>query len=151
MDGNGQGAPSAEACPPLARQNGEHQVTEAGGKPREIGERTLDYAVRAVKLSDALAGKRSVAGRVLGEQYLRAATSIGANVAEAQAGESRADFVHKLSIAQKEAREALYWLRVTERAGLVAESRLGPLIAETDEIVAVLTSIIVSAKKGRKK
>jgi len=86
-------------------------------------------------------------GWIIGKQYLRAATSIGANVEEAQSGESRADFIHKYSIAQKEARESLYWLRLLAQSGLVPSNRLASLIKETEEIIAVITAIIVSAKQ----
>ena len=110
--------------------------------------RTLDYAVRAVRLFQALQGQPDRAGWVIGRQYLRAATSIGANVTESQSGESRSDFVHKLSIAQKEARECLYWLQVLERTGILPPARLADLKRETDEIVAVLAAIILSTRQN---
>ena len=69
---------------------------------------------------------------------------------EAQAGESRADFIHKYGIAQKEARESLYWLRLLAESGIVPLQRLRPLMKETEELYAVITGIIVSAK-GRVK
>jgi four helix bundle protein len=77
---------------------------------------------------------------------LRAATSIGANIEEAQASESRADFVHKLGIAQKEARECLFWLRLLADSGIMLISRLKPLTNETDELIAVITAIVVNTK-----
>jgi four helix bundle protein len=72
----------------------------------DIEERTLGYALRSVKLYQYLQSKRDGAGWIIGKQFLRSATSIGANVSEAQSGESRADFIHKYAIAQKEARES---------------------------------------------
>jgi four helix bundle protein len=90
------------------------------------------------------------AGWVLGKQYLRAATSIGANIEEAQSAETRADFVHKYGIAQKEAKESLYWLRLMAESGTVRAHRLKPLMKETEEIYAVLTSIIVKSKQSMK-
>ena len=113
----------------------------------DIQERTLDYGVRAVRLYQALQSDRSGAGRVIARQYLRSATSIGANVAEAQGGETRADFIHKYSIALKETRESLYWLRLVERATLLPPQRLSDIIAETREILAVITAIVVNAKR----
>ncbi len=86
------------------------------------------------------------AGWIIANQYLRSATAIGANIAEARSGESRADFIHKYSIAQKEARESLYWLRLLGRAEIVAPARLEPLIAETEELTAIVTAIILKAK-----
>jgi len=83
----------------------------------------------------------------MGRQFLRAATSIGANVAESQSGESRSDFIHKLHIAQKEARECYFWLQVMERTEIVPSARLKDLKKETDEIIAVLASIIISTRR----
>jgi four helix bundle protein len=117
-------------------------------QPQDIAERTLAYAVRAVRLYQALQNGRDGAGWVMGKQFLRAGTAIGANVAEAQSAESRADFIHKLSLAQKEARESAYWLEVLRRAGIVSADRLTELAAETNEIVAVLSAIIVRTKQN---
>jgi four helix bundle protein len=116
--------------------------------PKEIRARTLAYALRAVKLYQHLQ-KKDGAGWILGKQYLRAATSIGANVAEAQAGETRSDFIHKLGIAQKEARESLFWLRLLAESKIVRDSRLAPLVEETEELIAVITAILVSTKRRR--
>lgn len=122
---------------------------DANSTPRDIGDRTLDYSLRAVRLYQWLMQAGDRAGGVLAGQYLRSATSIGANVAEARSGESTADFIHKYSIAQKEARESLYWLRLLARSGLVPAERIEPLIGETDELVSIITSILVR-KKARK-
>jgi four helix bundle protein len=116
--------------------------------PKEIRARTFAYALRAVKLYQHLQAKRDGAGWVLGKQYLRAATSIGANMAEAQAGETRADFIHKLGIAQKEARESLFWLQLLSESKLVGTARLSPLVRETEELIAVITAILVSSKRA---
>ena len=118
-------------------------------KPRDIRARSFTYARRAVKLFQHLQKQKDGAGWLLGKQYLRAACSIGANIEEAQASESRADFVHKLGIAQKEARESLFWLRLLAESEIVARGKLKPLIRETEELVSVLTSIVVSTKRKR--
>ncbi len=115
--------------------------------PQDIRQRSFRYALRAIKLHQALQETRDGTCWILGKQYLRAATSIGANVQEAQSGESRADFVHKYGIAQKEAKESLYWLRLLAESELVALNRLEPLIRETEELYAVITAIIVKAKR----
>jgi four helix bundle protein len=114
----------------------------------DIEDRTAEYAIRAVALYRHLQQLGDGAGLIFAKQYLRSATSIGANMSEAQAGESRADFIHKCSIAQKEAKESRYWLKLMLRAELVAPKRLTPLLQETEEIVAIITTIIVNAKKG---
>ena len=85
--------------------------------PQDIRERSLQYSLRAIKLYQALQEVKDGAGSIIGKQFLRAATSIGANVEEAQAGETRADFIHKYGIAQKEARESRYWLKMLARRG----------------------------------
>ena len=115
-------------------------------KPREIRARSFAYALRAIRLYQCLQERKDGAGWIIGKQYLRAATSIGANVEEAQAGESRADFIHKLGVAQKEARESLFWLRLMSDSRLVPQTRLRSLLKETEELIAIITSIIVSTK-----
>ncbi len=117
------------------------------GKPRDIRDRTYQYSLRAIRLFQSLQEGTDRAGWELSRQYLRSATSIGANVEEAQSGESRADFLHKYGIAQKEAREALYWLRLLADSKIVPRARLTPLIKETEEIISIITTIIVKTKK----
>jgi four helix bundle protein len=114
--------------------------------PREILPRSFAYALRAIKLYQYLQRRKDGAGWILGKQYLRAATSIGANIEEAQAGESRSDFIHKLGIAQKEARESRYWLHLLAESGIVGREKLQPLRRETEELIGIITAIIVSTK-----
>ncbi len=116
-------------------------------KSKDILKRSFNYTLRAVKLYQFLQEQRKGAGWILGRQYLRAASSIGANVEEAQAAESRADFIHKLGISQKEARESLYWLRVLAASELVPSERIEPLTRETEELLNVITSIILNTKR----
>lgn len=126
--------------------------SKAGEHPREILARSFSYALRAIKLYHYLQRRKDGAGWIVGKQYLRAATSIGANIEEAQAGESRLDFIHKLGIAQKEARESRYWLHLLAESGIVGREKLEPLRRETEELIGVITAIIVSAKsRGRAK
>src|SRR5712691_11153324 len=81
---------------------------------RDIRERTLDFALRIIKLCQQLDKEQGVA-RTLGWQLLRSGTSIGANVEEAQAGQSKLDFISKNAIALKEARETIYWVAISRR------------------------------------
>ncbi|MGH9470046.1 MAG: four helix bundle protein [Terriglobia bacterium] len=118
--------------------------------PQNIRARAFAYAIRSVRLFRYLQDHRDGAGWILARQYLRSATSIGANIEEAQSGETRADFVHKLGIAQKEARESFYWLRLMAESNLVPKAKLTPLMKETEELIAVVTSIIVSTKKRQR-
>ena len=123
-------------------------MKDESGKAQDIPERSFQYALRAINLFRATQTRKDAAGRVLGKQFLRSATSIGANIEEAQSGESRADFIHKYGIAQKEARESLYWLRLIAESGIVTRRQMEPLIQETDELISVITAIIVRAKKN---
>ena len=113
----------------------------------DLPERTFAFALRVVKLCKHLDEAPGVA-RTMSRQLLRSGTSIGANVEEGQGGQSRADFISKYSIACKEARETLYWLRLVLAAELVPETRIESLITECNELVAILTSIIKRAREN---
>ena|SRR5256885_2234718 len=109
---------------------------------KDVRERTFDFAVRMVKLCQHLDEKPGV-GRTLGKQLLRAGTSIGANMEEARAGQSRADFISKNAIALKEARETIYWLRLLAATKVLPATRLSELQAEAEELTRIIGSIIV--------
>ena len=128
----------------------EDSTSKSASAALDIRERTVKYAVRAIELFRFVHSQRDGAARIIANQYLRAATSIGANAQEAFAGESRADFIHKLGIAQKETRECSYWLRLMADSKTVSAHRLTAIRRETEEIYAVLTAIIVSAKRNAK-
>lgn len=115
--------------------------------PRDIVVRTFDFAVSVIQLCVKL-DERPGVGRVLMSQILRAGTSVPANVEEAQAAQSKADFVSKMSIALKEARETHLRLRLLVPAKVISPSELEPLIQEADEIKRVIGAIIVSTKRG---
>jgi len=115
---------------------------------RDIRERTFEFAVRIVRLCREL-DKSVGVGRTLSKQLLRAGTSVGANVEEAQAGQSKADFISKNAIALKEARECHYWLRLLIAAEVLTEKRLAELRDEATELAKILAAIIVSAKRHR--
>ena len=78
---------------------------------------------------------------IIARQFVRAAFSVGANLHEAIAGESRADFTHKYLIALKEAHEANYWLVLLRDSGVVPKQRIQPLIQETEEICKIIGAI----------
>jgi len=115
---------------------------------RDIVERTFEFAVRIVKLADTLA-RRSRIGEKLALQIIKSGTSIGANIEEAQAAESRLDFIHKYRISLKEARETKYWLRLIVGANLLTEKSVAGLRIEADEISRVIARIIINTKKKR--
>jgi len=114
----------------------------------DLPERTFEFARRVVELCKVLDQKPGVS-RTLANQLLRSATSVGANVEEGQAGQSRADFVSKLSIACKEARETHYWLRLLSATKLVSETRLTDLLDEANQLIAILTTVIRNTKNGK--
>ena len=118
-----------------------------GNEAQDIQERTLNFAVRVVKLCQFLSRQNSVAG-VLYKQLIRSGTSIGANVREAQSAQSDRDFLHKLEIALKEARETEYWLIILIEADVVPELRIKLLKQESEEIIKIL---VVKTKKIKHK
>jgi len=118
--------------------------------PVNIQARTFEFACRIIKLHRYML-KQNRANEALCRQLVRAGTSIGANLEEASAAQSRADFVSKCSISLKEARETYYWLRLFKETEIMPENRISGLIAECNEIVAILTSIVKNTRiKGEK-
>src|SRR5215813_222146 len=105
---------------------------------RELQDRTKEFALRVLKLVDALA--RTAAGRAISTQLVRAATSVGANYRSACRARSRAEFAAKLGIAVEEADESLYWLELVGDGKLIPENKLSQLLKEADELTAILAS-----------
>ena len=116
---------------------------------RDIRERTFEFALRIIKLCNEL-NKRPGVCRDISRQLLKAGTSVGANAEEAQAAQSKPDFISKNSIALKEARETHYWLRLLSAAKVIPEARLVELRDEAEEIKRILGSIVVSAKSSQR-
>ena len=110
------------------------------GKKNEIKDRSFDFALRIIELTDALPERNT--GYVLGKQIMRSGTSIGANVEEALAGSSKKDFKYKMSIALREARETNYWLRLIKESEIMEPARLKSLIEESVELKKILTKIV---------
>jgi four helix bundle protein len=110
----------------------------------DIRSRSYDFALRVVKLVRAL--PRDAATVVIARQLARSATSVGANVEEAQGGQSRKDFAHKMNVARKEAGEAHYWLRLPRDTDTLPRPRLDPIVNESDEIVRILVTIVKTTR-----
>jgi four helix bundle protein len=110
-------------------------------KPFDLCQRTFRFAVYIVEFCRKLDERPGVSW-ALSKQLLRSGTSIGANVEEGQAAQSRADFVSKYFIARKEARETKYWLRLIAATGIRAPDEVQPLLNETEELLRILTTII---------
>jgi four helix bundle protein len=109
-----------------------------------IENKSFDFAVRIVKLSQFLNEQKKEF--VISKQILRSGTSIGANVAEAQQGQSHADFISKMNIALKEAAETKYWIRLLEATGYLTETETEALLAECVKIEKILYSIVRTSK-----
>ncbi|MFV9551819.1 four helix bundle protein [Algibacter sp. PT7-4] len=111
-----------------------------------ILDKTYDFAVAIVKLSQELVSEKKE--YVLSKQILRSGTSIGANTEEAIGGISKKDFIHKLSIAYKEARETKYWLRLLKDTGYINQETFKYLFDKVEEILRILYKIINSSKNN---
>jgi four helix bundle protein len=114
-------------------------------KENLIQKKSFDFALQIIGLYKKLQEEREY---IISKQLLRSATSIGANVSESEAAQSRADFVHKLSISSKEARETRYWLLLLKHSELT-KLEVDVFIEEIDSIIRILTSIIktINSKK----
>ena len=111
----------------------------------DIQERAFEFAVRCVRTAQYYA-KRDSLLRPLVNQFLRSATSVGANLEEAIAAESKPDFLHKMRLAQKEARETKYWIRLLQSTDKASSTKLNNLLNESDQILRVVSKIIVNTK-----
>ena len=114
-------------------------------KGENIRERTFRFGVRIVKMVSRL--PRTTAGFALGNQVIRSGTGIGANVEEADAAESKGDFVHKMKIALKEAQETRYWLRTIVESEMLVDEETKALLKEIDELVRIIHTIITNTLK----
>lgn len=108
--------------------------------------KAFDFAVRVVKLYQYLTKEQKE--YVLAKQLLRSGTSIGVNINEAQAGQSKADFIAKMSIASKEARETKYWLNLLCETNYLSKQQphVASLLEQSEELIKILTSIVKSAQ-----
>ena len=115
-------------------------------KQNIIKEKSFAFALRIVKLYKFLCDKKEF---VLSKQLLRSGTAIGALVREAEHAESKADFIHKMAVAQKEANETEYWIEpLFQSEYLIKESYLS-IIADIKELNKILASIIITTKGRR--
>jgi four helix bundle protein len=110
-----------------------------------VQDKSFQFAVRIVRLSQYLTEKKRA--YVLSKQLLRSGTSIGANIREAINAESRADFIHKRSISQKEADETLYWLDLLRQADYLTQPEYESIHIDAGELIKLLRSIIITTKE----
>ena len=110
-----------------------------------VVEKSFEFAVRIVKLYRFLCDARNE--YVMSKQILKCGTSIGANVAEAQKGQSKADFTAKMQISLKEANETEYWLRLLHRTEYITKEQFVSMHRDVKELIALLSSICKSSKE----
>ena len=108
-----------------------------------LGKRIFDFAVGVIKFCKSL--NYSVENKIIVNQVIRSATSVGANYEEAQGAASKADFRNKLKISLKEARETNYWLRIFKEIGIKTEN-LEELIDESEQLKRILGKICSSSR-----
>jgi four helix bundle protein len=109
--------------------------------------KSFDFAVRIVNLYKYLT--KTHKEYTLSKQILRCGTSIGANVAEAQRGQSKADFISKMSVALKEANETHYWLKLLYKTEYISQAQFDSLEKDTLELVGLLMAICKTANSNR--
>ena len=121
-------------------------------KSATIRERAYAFSLDIIRLYQQIKAQNEF---VLSKQVLRSGTSIGANIEEASAAQSRKDFISKMSVASKEARETLYWLRLLRDSNICSDKELAGTIDESKQIINMLTAIVkttqnsVSQSSGR--
>ena len=108
-----------------------------------ILKKTIEFSLAIIEYAELLEQQRKF---VIGGQLLRSGTSIGANVHEAISGESKRDFIHKLSIALKEAKETSYWLNLLNDSKYISIEQFNDLNASCSEIIRIHNSIILTTK-----
>jgi four helix bundle protein len=114
----------------------------------ELLERLIEFAARVGKVVDALPDTRM--GRHVAGQLVRSGTSPAPNYEEGCAAESRADFIHKLSICLKELRESRSWIRLIIKTDMLPEHRMSELLDECNQLCNIIGQSIVTAKSNKK-
>jgi four helix bundle protein len=115
-------------------------------KENIIIDKTFKFSLDIISLYKKLQNEKEY---ILSKQLLRSATSIGANVEEASAAQSKKDFINKMSIASKEARETKYWLNLLDKSNLT-QLNISPFLTEIEHIINILTKIIITAQANLK-
>jgi four helix bundle protein len=113
--------------------------------PEELKRRTQQFALRIFRLVEAL--PKTFAGKAVAMQLVRSGSSIGANYRAACRGRSRAEFRAKLGVVVEEADESVYWLELIIAGGMLSASKVRPLLAEANELCAIMVASRKSAEK----
>lgn len=113
----------------------------------DLSKRTKDFALRIIRLYTAL--PKSTEAQIIGKQVLRSGTSVGAHYREAHRSRSNAEFISKLEVGIQELDETSYWLELLIEANIVPEIKMKELLAEANEITAILVSSVKTVKEKR--
>ena len=114
-------------------------------KPNIVKEKSYNFAIRIIHLYGAMKKQNEY---VLSRQLVRSGTSIGANIEEAIAAQSRKDFISKMAIASKEARETNYWLRLLRDTSILKDIEIDKLLADSEKLVRIITSIVKTSNQS---
>lgn len=108
--------------------------------------KSFELAVLGVEFYKILIDKKKEF--ILSKQFLRSITSVGANVREAVNAQSKADFIHKLSISQKECDETMYWLELLNETNYITKEEFNSIYPKCNEVLKIIRSIIITSKKN---
>ena len=119
-------------------------------KDYDLEDRLIEFAVKIIQLAESL--PNTSAGRHISGQILRSGTSPAPNYGEAQAAESRSDFIHKMKVSLKELRETKIWLLIIGKANLLKSvSKLEPVIDESNQLISIFVASVKTAKQNKRK
>ena len=119
-------------------------MNEGQKTPQDLKQRTKQFALRAIRLYSAL--PKTTEAQVIGKQLLRSGTSVGAHYREATRARSDAEFISKIEGGLQELEESGYWMELLIESEIVKESLLSDLLAETNELTAILVTCVKNAK-----
>jgi four helix bundle protein len=112
---------------------------------RDTHDRTYKFGLRIIRLSRAL--PKTLDARIIGGQLLRSGTSVGANVQAAEAATTNKDFVYRIMVALREARETHYWLRLIRDSEMLAAKKMADIVDKANQIKKILGSIASKARR----
>jgi four helix bundle protein len=125
-------------------RSGEGMKDESANKPLDLKTRTRAYALRIIRLYGAL--PNATEAQIIGKQMFRSGTSVGAHYREAHRARSTAEFVSKMEAGLQELEETEYWLELLIEGGIISHKLLAELLAETQELTAILVTCVRNAK-----
>ena len=109
-----------------------------------LSDRLLNFAADSIKLSDRFS--KNPTGLHISNQFMRSSSSAGANYEEACGAESKKDFIHKMQLVLKELRESIFWLKLSEKCGLIDMKELKIILQEVEEFVKIIAKSVITAK-----